>query len=556
MSRERSVARRSSRASAHAIPITVIVATVLLAFAPALSNGFVIWDDDLNFTDNVHYRARGAPQLRRMLTTLLGGPDQPLTWMTPGLDYTLWGMDARGYHLTSILLHALNSACCYFAVAALLRAAKAPAASDEWRVRLGALVAALLFAVHPLRVESVAWASERRDVVSGLFWLLTIIAYVRAVTTADSRWRWHAIAFGCFVASLLSKAWGITLPAVLLILDVYPLRRLARGTSLGALLLEKVPYAVLAAVAAAVAFGAQSFMPEMRSVAEHGVGARLAQSAYGLAFYCWKTLVPLRLSPAYLLESPLDPTARRYLASAAFVVAATIAAVAARRRAPWALAAWLAFGVIVSPVLGFAQTGPQLVADRYTYLATLPFVAVVGAGVQAAAARDRRVTATAAAAAIAVLGFLTFQQARVWHDSRTLWTHTLALDPTNHIAYTNRGWARQLDGDLDGAIDDYTRAIAVNPRYQLAYYNRGTAYDDRDELAAAAADYTAAITLDPADARPLNNRGWVRQRQGDLAGAIADYRHALAIASPDWVHGDLVRRNLATALAATITGRP
>ncbi len=556
MSREGSVTRRRSRASAHTAPIILIVAAVLLAFAPALSNGFVIWDDDLNFTDNPHYRGLGLTQLRWMFTSLLGGHYQPLTWMTLGFDYTLWGLDARGYHLTSVVLHAVNGVCCYVAAAALLRAAHAPAAIDERRLRLGALVAALVFAVHPLRVESVAWASERRDVVSGLFWLLTIVAYVRAVTSPDdARRRWHAIAFACFVASLLSKAWGITLPVVLLILDVYPLRRLTRGASLRALVLEKVPYAVLAAIAAAVAFGAQSSMPEMRSIAQHDISARLAQAAYGLAFYGWKTVMPLRLSPAYLLESPLDATAPRYLASAAVVVAVTAAAVAARRRAPWALAAWIAFAVIVSPVLGFAQTGPQLVADRYTYLATLPFAVLVGAGVEAATARGRRVITAVAAAAITLLGVLTLQQTRVWHDSETLWTHTLEIDPTNHIAYTNRGWARQLDHDLDAAIADYTHAIAANPRYQLAYYNRGTAYDDRDQLAAAAADYTTAITLDPSDARPLNNRGWVRQRQGDLEGAITDYRHALAIASPDWVHGDLVRSNLATALAATVTRR-
>jgi len=541
---------------------------VALAFLPALSNGFVIWDDDLNFTDNPVYRGLGSSQLYWMFTTLLGGHYQPLTWLTLGLDYTLWGMDARGYHATSLLLHAANAVCCYFLILALVDAATSPGGEgrpadrrervprwydDPARLHAAAAAGALVFALHPLRVESVAWVSERRDVLSGLFLLVTVLAYLRAhapALPAARRRRWKVVSLVLFLASLLSKAWGITLPVVLLILDVYPLRRPARGESLRTLLLEKVPYALLAGAAAIVAFAAQALTPEMRTVAQHGVVARLAQAAYGLVFYPVKTLLPLRLSPAYLLETPLDVTAPRYVVSTLVVIAITVAAIRWRRRAPWALASWLCYGAIVSPVLGLAQTGPQLVADRYSYLALIPLAALVAVGIGALSVGRERWVAAAATATLVVVGVLTFQQTRVWHDSLTLWNHTLALDPENHIAWTNRGWARQLGGDVASAIDDYTRAIAANPEYALAYYDRGTARDGRGDLDGAAADYSAAIALGWGDPRPFNNRGYVRHRQGDLHAAVRDYSRALAMASPDWGHRPLVEGNLARALEA------
>ena len=565
--------RVRSTAALEATIVGVIILTVVVAFLPTFRNGFVIWDDDLNFTNNTAYRGLGTTQISWMFTTLTGGHYQPLAWLTLGLDYSLWGMDARGYHATSLLLHVANAVCCYFLIRALLEAATPPTNGvrhrrrdrrpaswhdDPARVRIAAAFGALVFALHPLRVESVAWVSERRDVLSGLFLLLTVLAYLRAHAPAipsRTRRRLILLSLACFVASLLSKAWGMTLPVVLLILDLYPLRRRARGEPLRAIVVEKLPYAVLAAAAAAMALGAQSLMPQMRTLAEHGIVARLAQAAYGLLFYPWTTLVPLRLSPAYLLEMPLDPTAPRYVVSAVIVAAIAAAAIVVGRRLPWALAALGCYVVTVSPVLGLAQTGPQLVADRYSYLATIPFAVLAAAAFAVTSVGRERAVGLVAALTLVVLATLTFQQTRIWHDSVTLWTHTLAIDPDNYIAWGNRGWARQLDGDLAGAIDDYNGAIAANPRYALAYYDRGSARDERGELDAALADYDRAIDLDPRDARALNNRGYVREREGDLAAAIGDYRRALEVAPPDFVHRRLVEGNLTRAGAALAASR-
>src|SRR5207247_358874 len=303
-----------------------IALVVIACFLPTLRNDFVLWDDDLNFTDNPSYRGLSWPHLRWMFTTVLGGHYQPLSWVTLGLDYTLWGLDPTGYHLTSLLLHAANAVLCYRLVRALLARAFDRASAPG---PAAAAAGALFFAIHPLRVESVAWASERRDVLSGLFYLATVLAYVRmaaAERTGGAR-RWYLVSLACFVLSLLSKAWGMTLPIVLVLLDVYPLRRPPR-------LLEQAPYAVLA------------------------------------------------------------------------------------------------LGAAAPPVLGRVQTGPQSAPDRCTCLACLPWAAPAGAAVHRASARRSRIAWPATAAVLAVLGVLTFRQARVWRDSRALWDHTLALDPT------------------------------------------------------------------------------------------------------------------------------
>ncbi len=530
------------------IALGLFVAVVAI-FLPVLRNDFVDWDDDLNLTGNLAYRGFSTAHLRWMFTTTLGGHYQPLSWLSFALDHALWAMDPRGYHLTGLLLHAANAVLAFVVIRALLeRLELAPAAI----VTRAAAAGALFFAIHPLRVESVAWASERRDVLSGLFWLLAIAAYLRAASTpAAHRPRLLRLALAALVASLLAKAWGITFPLVLLILDAYPLRRWGEDRS--ALLREKIPFAVAAATGAVIAFAAQQRVPEMRSLAEHGLLARVAQAAYGLSFYLVETVWPVGLHPAYLLEADLDPTRPRYLVAFVLVVTATAAAIAGRRRWPGLAAAWAAYVVILAPVLGLAQTGPQLVADRYTYLACLPWVVVLAGGLAHSWSRERplprRLGTAATAAALALLAALTVRQVGVWKDSQTLWNHTLALDPDNWVAFTNRGFARR---DRAEAIADYGAAIRANPRYRPAWLNRGNARLEQGDAAGAVADHSQAIVLAPTDPEAYNNRGWARQTLGDWAGAVEDYTRALELAPASWPHHDLVMGNLAAARARIV----
>ena len=563
-------------------PTVWIVALVVLAvFLPALKNDFVLWDDDFNLTENPRYRGLAPENLRWMFTTMHGGHYQPLSWLTLALDHAVWGMNPMGYHLTNVALHAANAVLFYYLLRTLLRLTTTAAATS-----LAAAVGALAFAIHPLRVESVAWVSERRDVLSGFFWLLTVLAYLRA---RDGKKTWLVASLGCFLCSLLSKAWGITLPAVLLLLDAWPLRRFADRTpgSRARVVLEKVPFALLALAGAAAAFAAQRQIPAMRTLAEQGPIARAAQAAWGLCFYVGKTVFPVGLSPLYLLELKVDPFRPGYVAAMVVVASVTGAVLLARRRWPWACVAWLAYAVIASPVLGVAQTGPQSAADRYTYLACLPWAALLAAGLAHAfdaSAAVRRVTLAGSVAVLVVLAGLSVRQEGVWRDSRALWEQAVRLDASNWVAWTNRGWARHLEGDDDGAMRDYETALRISPTYFKALNNRGYTRQIRGDLAGAAADYEAvlatypgysdawynrgtvrqaigdmrgaiddysqAIRFSPEDPRPLNNRGGIRQALGDLDGAVADYAAALEAAPPGVAERPVIERNLAMARAA------
>src|SRR5207249_1719064 len=327
------------------VPVLIALVT-FIAFLPTLRNQFVDWDDFKNFLDNPYYRGLAWTQLRWMWTTHLGHYI-PLTWMTFGLDYLLWGMNPLGYHLTNLLLHSANGVVFFFVVCRILARALPGLSERGHALAVSAGVAALVFAIHPLRVESVAWATERRDVLSGLFYLLTILMYLRAYEFGARGRGWYWLAVAVFVCALLSKSMVVNLPVVLLILDVYPLRRL--GGAIGwwseparRVYVEKIPFVLLAAAASAIAVMAQSSVHAALSLAQLSMPGRLAISAYGLSFYLWKMVVPVNLSPFYE-RGLIDPWATPFLLSYGLVLAITAIVLALRRRVPGLLAAWLAY---------------------------------------------------------------------------------------------------------------------------------------------------------------------------------------------------------------------
>ena len=422
------------------LPAAAVIALTLVAFLPVLGNGFIPnWDDALNFLDNPHYRGLGPAQLRWMFTTFHAGHYIPLTWLSLGLDYLLWGLRPGGYHLTSLLLHTATALAFYFVSLRLLRLALPPATTPA-ALRWGAALAALLFAVHPLRVESVAWATERRDVLSGLFYVLALLCYLKAFDPAPAaRLRlplWYGLTLACFAAAVLSKSIAVTLPVTLLVLDVYPLRRLGgpAGWRAPRPWLEKLPFFALSAAVAAVAFLAMLPLGNALSVADMGLGLRVFLSVYGLAFYLFKTVLPLDLSPLY----PVFVTITWW--HFAVVAGTALVAVLMRRRWPAFTAVWLVYAITLAPVLGFFHNGPQAVADRYSYLACLGWALLAG-GAVAWSWSGARVVRAVAAIIVVVLVMLTAQQVRVWRDSVSLWSYAVALEPGNRIARINLGGA-------------------------------------------------------------------------------------------------------------------
>src|SRR5213593_2583432 len=528
-------------------PVLIALAT-FAAFLPTLQNQFVNWDDPRNFLDNAHYRGLGWSQLRWMWTTHQGHYI-PLTWMTLGLDYLLWGLNPVGYHLTNLLLHAANAVVFFFVVRRILTRALPSPAERGHALAVSAGVAALLFAIHPLRVESVAWATERRDVLSGLFYLLTLLVYFRAGEHGERCRSGYWASVGLFVCALLSKSMAVSLPVVMLILDVYPLRRLggARGwwgEPARRIYLEKIPFVLLALAASGGAFIPQIEGRNMPSLDELSVLGRLAVSAYGLRFYLWKTVFPVSLSPLYELRGQ-DPLALPFLLSYGVVPAVTALALILRHRLPGLLAAWLAYVVILLPVLGIFQNGPQIAADRYTYLAGLGWALLASAGMLAA--WRRRSFLVTGLAVVLLLGFgtLTWNQVRVWHDSEKLWSHAVAIDPGSSIGQLSLGLALARHGKLAEAVEHYEAALRLEPGYVDANYAWGNALARQGKLAEAVEHYEAALRVKPDHANAHNNAGSALVRQGKLAEAIAHYEQALKI-KPDHVDA---RINLGVALA-------
>ncbi len=302
---QRSGWHTSPCASSWLIPCCVALAS-FLAFLPILQNGFVNGDDPANILDNPNFRGLGWTELRWMFTTFHLTLYRPLTWVTLGMDYLLWGLDPAGYHLTSLILHVVNAVLFYFLSLKLLSLATKTNSPVDFPLRVCAGFAALVFALHPLRVEPVAWVSARNDVLAGCFSLASILCYLKYATLSEtSRLRWLTAAATLYGFSLLSKGSGVTLPIVLMLLDIYPLKRLSFSPKswialpARAIGLEKLPFFILACGAFVIGTLAKGQFDAVATLDDYGLLSRLNQILFSLTFYIWKTLVPSGLSPLY-----------------------------------------------------------------------------------------------------------------------------------------------------------------------------------------------------------------------------------------------------------------
>ena len=520
------------RSPARWIAPLAIALLTLAAFAPALDGGFVLWDDDRNFLHNPYYRGLGWTSARWAFTSSVMGHWIPVTWLTFSVDYALWGMHPFGYHLTNVLLHAANAVLFYVLALGLLRRAM-PAAGPR-AITAGAAVAALFFALHPLRVESVAWITERRDELSTLFYLVTVLAYVRACDLDGSpRRRWLAGSLAAYALGLLSKSLIMSLPLALLVLDVYPLRR-AQGRW-RQVLTEKLPYLALAVAAAIVSFLVLRATLGLTSAVAYPPAARAAMALHSLAFYLGKTLVPVGLAPMYELPARVDPFAPRFLVSALVVVGLTVALVLARRRWPALLAVWVVYALTVAPVSGLVHNGPQLAADRYSYLSCLGFalllgggVAAVGAGLVRASPATRVALAAGAVLWLGGLAALTREQIAVWRDTDEIWRRSLAVDPDCVFCHGQWGSLLGNRGQLDEALPHFERAVALRPNRANHRANLGLALLKARRPAEAEEHLRRALAEEPGNADTRWRLGLALAQQGRLVEASREVERAVA----------------------------
>jgi Tfp pilus assembly protein PilF len=552
----------------RALPL-LVGALAFVTFLPALDGGFVDWDDDRNFLWNPGYRGLGPGELRWMFTATWMGHYIPLTWLSLGLNYALGGMEPWGYHLGNLLLHAANTALLFFVARRLLAvAAISPAphgnTQGEGRydrthqqdggvaVAWGAAVAALLWALHPLRVESVAWVTERRDVLCGFFYLLAVLAYLRGATREGTlSGRWLAASLAAFAAALGSKAIAMTLPVTLLVLDVYPLRRLRLGWP--ALVREKLGHFALGAVGAAVASWAVTRGAGWTSYDTYGLEARLALTGYSFWFYPWRLIWPERLSPLYELPAHVRLLDAQFLWPTVAVVAVTAVLLLGRRRLPSALAAWLQSIIVLAPVSGIAHAGHQLAHDRYSYLSGLGFAVLAGAAVtwlgrQRAQGRVSRwvfaAAVTTVVLALAGLGAGSSAHSRIWRDSESLWRSAVAADPTCALCRHKLGNVLLTAGLHREAEAELTRAIALRPERARAHNSLGALFVDQGRLGEAEVEFREAMRLSPHFGEATANLGALYARQRRYAEAIAVLRRAIVL-SPQLSNA---RGNLALVL--------
>jgi Flp pilus assembly protein TadD len=517
----------------------------VLAFLPTFENGFVEWDDNVNFRLNESYRGLGWAQLKWMFTAFHLGHYIPLTWVTFGLDYVVWGMDPVGYHLTNLVLHAAN-ATLFFLIAVRLLARANPALASEWLgLRLAAAAAALLFSLHPLRVESVAWATERRDVLCACFYMLAILAYLRAcdarALAARGERAWYGLSIAASGAALLSKSMAVSLPLILLVLDVYPLGRLAPGRGIFAdagqrrVLAEKIPYFLLGAPAVVLQIVATRQAESLMPMSQLGIVERVSVASFSLAFYLWKMVVPLDLSPLYEMPESIRWWAPSFVLSGLVVLTITGLALGLRRRWPALAAVWASYIIMLLPVSGIVQAGPQIAADRYSYLPCLGWALLAAAGLGAGWLHLRRTRPVSVAAwrilpivlvLSACLGGLTWRQVGVWHDTETLWTQAVSASPSA-VAHVNLGDPLEGRGRIADAVTHYEEAIRLRPSYGPGHVALGVALADQGRLTEAISHYEEAARLMPGSAVPYNNLGAALAAQGRTDEAIERYQEAV-----------------------------
>lgn len=452
-----------------AILAAACVATTCLVFLTALIFPFLDWDDGPNVVSNPHLYFDSAG-FSWMFSSSLLGHWHPLTWMTFALDRILWNQNPLGYHLTNVLLHSLNAALVFM----LARRLFAKSSARPFDRDISAAFAALLWSLHPLRVESVAWISERRDVLSGAFILASVLAYIRGADEGENargdRWRLLALGFGA--AAMASKVFAVMLPFILLVLDVR-LRGKPRWP-------EKVPWLIPMAVALVFNLAAQS-QGSAVSLANFGVSARLWQAAFGLAFYLRKSFVPTGLAALYEYSFILNPVP--FVASAICAVLSALFLVVNRRRFPSTAQAFLCYLLLLSPALGLFKSGRMTAADRYSYLPMIPLSLLAGAAFSRKAHWGE--LRALGAAVLLGLAFMTRRQLWTWHSDAELWVRACAASPVSYFARMKLSSALAAAGDRAGAEAAMADARAV---HYSAFTRAAGIYAARgDETAAAAA---------------------------------------------------------------------
>lgn len=499
----------------------------LIFYLPTLGFEFVNWDDQACVYENPNIASFNGAFLRYAFTAVVNSNWHPLTVISYAVDYSIWGLNPLGYHLTNIVFHSAAT----FLVTLLATQLALRAKGGNVAVFAG-LFTGLLFGLHPLHVESVAWIAERKDVLSGFFFVLSLLLYLR-YTRLTSKAAFVLSIFA-FILALLSKPMAITLPLVLLLLDFYPLNRLS---NVKRCLLEKAPFFALSGVTGVLTVWAQRSVEAVAPLDAYPLSVRLFVTVKAYAFYIYKTLLPVGLAPFYPRRMDASLLSFEFIGSLVFLIAITVFAIVMMKKSKAYITAWLFYLITLFPVIGVVQVGSQAAADRYMYIPSISLFAVASFGLAYLIDRlsSRALTVSAAAAVVlcAVIGGLTLKQSAIWKDSVSLWSREVEVYPEDApIGYNNLGLAYKASGDLEKAVYYYNKALSVDPFYSDAYNNRGVIFMRAGDYPKAIEDFSTAFRINPMNLEAISNRGAARVNSGDLVNAVEDITKAISL-SPE-----------------------
>jgi Tfp pilus assembly protein PilF len=517
-----------------------------LVYLPALRNGFVNWDDPDYVYENQNIQSIDSRSLGWMFSTFHLQIWHPLTWLSHAVDYAIWGLNPIGHHLTSIIFHGMNASLIVVLVMHLLdkrseELLSPPLYSPSHQSALiVAMATGLLFGLHPLHVESVAWISERKDVLYAFFYLLSIISYLKYALSEQRRQkvRNYILCLLFFIFSIMSKPLAITLPVVLLILDVYPLGRL-RLKSLfkfrQRVFVEKLPLLIPGLISAIITLVA--LQKEISSFAVRP-GERIFIAIGSIGFYLSRIIWPMALSPLYPYPARISLFSLEYVSSLFLILGITSFCILSWKKHKVFSAVWAYFIVTLLPVLKIVKVGTQAAADRYSYLPSIGPFLLMGLGIAwlwekyispKNGVTLKKLSVIALLILISgILSVITINQTAIWKNSLALWNAELKRYSIP-AAYNNRGDAYLALGQYQRAIEDYDKTIELDRDFAKAYNNRGLAYGDLGKYQLALEDFDASIRKNSNEPIAYFNRGNVFKALGDYQKAIEDYSKAIEL---------------------------
>jgi Flp pilus assembly protein TadD len=501
----------------------------VLVYLPALQNGFVNWDDPLYVSENFNIRALDMNFFKWMFS-FQDSLWVPFTRLSHALNYAVWGLNPMGHHLTNVILHGFNTYLVVIVLASLFKHAKFTRPSfvfthdrpDMKSVLIASGVAGILFGIHPIHVESVAWITERKDVLSGFLLLLSLHYYIKLAHEFKHNKRsfHYVLSIAFYIMAFLSKPIAVTLPVLLIILDIYPLERLSvtsAFTHQRKVLIEKIPFFVLMVIFVLLTLMAnQIIRAELPLKSPIPLSERLITAVQAICFYIYKLLIPVELAPFYPFTRGISILNPVMFISLLSVVAITFFCVHSWRRNKMWLSVWMSYIVLLLPVLGIVQIGYYAAADRYMYLPSMGPLFLVGLWIawlwEKNTGRSRRhmINRTFIMAltliALTILSTLTIRQIGIWENSLSLWDAELRIYPEDPHALASRGIAYYNRGNFNEALNDFNKSVAIDQDNESAYYHRGLVFLLKGNFKQAVSDFNRTLQLNPYNNEAHQNR--------------------------------------------------